>query len=130
MPVETVIDPERRLVTTQVTGHATAAEILAAQEKLRTDSAFDSKYHHLFDLSGAEGVDVAQGDVQSIAAVALFDPGSRRAVVAPANVLYGLSRMYQAFRDLADKQMQIFRTREEALAWLRETAPGDTTPPA
>jgi hypothetical protein len=47
---------------------------------------------------------------------------SRFAIVAPADVAFGLGRMYQAYRTLdrrSTKEVGVFRTMREALAFLR-----------
>lgn len=48
-------------------------------------------------------------------------PAARSAIVAPENVAYGLSRMFASYRDDNRVAQGIFRTREEALAWLADS---------
>ena len=124
MPVSSTIDTDQGLVTTRVSGHATAAEVHAAQERLAVDPDFDPTYDHLFDLSDVADLEASADEIRELASVALFSETSRRAVVAPANLLYGLSRMYQAFRRLGPESLQVFRTPEEALQWLQEPRGG------
>ena len=48
-------------------------------------------------------------------------PLSRFAIVAPRDFEFGLGRMYEAHREQdsrSTKRVGVFRTREEALAWL------------
>ena len=44
---------------------------------------------------------------------------SRTAIVAPMNVAYGMGRMIEAYRIHTLITIQVFRTYEEALAWLQ-----------
>ncbi|MEQ8329476.1 MAG: STAS/SEC14 domain-containing protein [Longimicrobiales bacterium] len=74
------------------------------------------------DFSGAAGLHrKTPADLRTTAA--FF--GSRRerlgrvAVLAPTDVGYGLMRMGAAFGDADGLAVQAFRTRAEALAWLR-----------
>jgi len=50
-------------------------------------------------------------------------PPSRFAIVAPTEEAFGLGRMYQTYRSLDErstKQVGVFRTMEEAMAFLAE----------
>jgi hypothetical protein len=62
--------------------------------------------------------------LQSFAAIAkdkYQDIGARPmvAVIAPADVSFGLARMYEAFADRIPWDFAVFRTARKALAWLR-----------
>jgi hypothetical protein len=48
---------------------------------------------------------------------------SKLAIVAPGDFEFGLGRMYEAFRELQSgtKQVNVFRSLEEALAWLGQS---------
>lgn len=41
------------------------------------------------------------------------------AAAAPRDIQFGLSRMWQTLAEATGWEIQVFRTREEALAWLR-----------
>ena len=43
----------------------------------------------------------------------------RTALLAPADILFGVSRMYEAISKRPDLTLKIFRDEEEALDWLR-----------
>ncbi len=43
---------------------------------------------------------------------------SRVAIVAPDDLSYGVTRIYSVLRKDSRSQHQVFRTREDALAWL------------
>lgn len=50
---------------------------------------------------------------------------ARHAVVAPRDIAYGLSRMWLAYVDEGDGvASSIFRSREEAIAWVSAEDPG------
>jgi hypothetical protein len=49
------------------------------------------------------------------------DSPSKLAILATANVHFGLGRMYETYRQLdkkSNKEVRIFRIRQEALQWL------------
>jgi len=74
----------------------------------------------LWDLS-AGGWDLTTEELEEIADYAKikFLPPSKVAIVAPEDLSYGLSRIYEAVRKQENLQIDIFRTEQEALAWLR-----------
>ena len=57
-------------------------------------------------------------------AAAMDKPGAKAAkfaIVAPQDEIYGLGRMYEAYRESipeSTKRVAVFRDREAALAWL------------
>jgi hypothetical protein len=58
------------------------------------------------------------------------DTKTRFAIVAPTDVAFGLGRMFQTYRELdrrSNKEVGVFRTMEEALAFLGVSRP--LTPP-
>jgi hypothetical protein len=125
MPIEHRIDHRRRLVVARVTGTLTDAEIFGYQRDVW--SRADVKgYDELVDMSAAERVALPSTDrVQALAALSAgMDPKappSRFAIVAPRDFEFGLGRMYGAHRELdprSTKQVGVFRSRAEALAWL------------
>jgi hypothetical protein len=74
----------------------------------------------LWDLSDS-GWDLTSeelGEVADYAKTKLLLP-SKIAFVAPEDLSYGLSRVYEAFRAQDGLQIEIFRTEEKALNWLK-----------
>ena len=68
-----------------------------------------------------KGVDLSAEDLQVIAFEAskhLRGPG-RMAVVAPTDLSYGLSRMFEVFREQKGVKTHSFRTEEDAVKWLK-----------
>ena len=65
------------------------------------------------DLTSAE-----LGEVADYAKTKLLLP-SKIAFVGPEDLSYGLSRVYEAFRAQEGLQIEIFRTEEKALNWLK-----------
>lgn len=120
MPLDSHIDSARGLVTTRLEGRITGSEVKAHQRGLEADPDFDPDFDHLFDLSRVETFQISVEQIRAIASVSVFSSSSRRAVVAPKDVLYGLSRMYEGFRDISEEEIRVFRSREEALVWLAD----------
>ena len=65
--------------------------------------------------------DIREGAARAVAA---GNQPERIAVVAPGDISYGISRIYKVFRENDHTRQQVFRTLEEARAWLLEDQPG------
>lgn len=60
--------------------------------------------------------------------VAKQNPDLLVAIVAPADLTFGLSRMWESLADEAHWRTQVFREEDEARAWLVRETSGETTP--
>jgi hypothetical protein len=65
MPVESIIEKERRLVITTAWGRATIDEFMGHQERLLSDPAFSPEFDQLLDGSGVTELAVSSNDVKS-----------------------------------------------------------------
>jgi hypothetical protein len=130
MPIDFAIDHERRLVTAKARGTLTHEDILGYQKDVWSRPEVNG-YDELVDMS-----QVAQIALQSIervrelaklsAGMDISSSASRFAIVATTEEAFGLGRMYQTYRGLDDrstKEVGVFRSLEEALAFLKEKKP-------
>ncbi len=119
MPIHSEILKSRKLIVTKVEGFLTLKEFTRKQKLLSEDPEFDPGHDHLFDMSGVTGVeDITASMLKDISSVRIFSESSRRAVVAPGDLEFGLSRMYEVFSHSTDDNFSVFRNVEDALAWL------------
>jgi len=99
---------------------------MAYQKSVWSDPALNG-FDELIDFRALAQVDVTTAGLQAVAHVAAgmdatAGPG-RFAIVVNEGLEFGLSRMYEAFRELegsAVRQVMIFQQLEEAHAWLDE----------
>jgi hypothetical protein len=124
MPLDYHIDHARRLVVATGRGIVTDQHVFAYQREVwsRPDVA---GYDELVDMRGVQHIVLpAAASIQELAELsAKMDTAirSKFAIVAPDNLANALSRIYGAYRWLDDrstKQVEVFRTMPEALAWL------------
>ncbi len=122
MPATYVIDVARHLVISTGSGVVNDDDIRNHHAQLRRDPAFDPTFDQLTDFTGVTKVELSSETVRIIASEQIFAEHSRRAVVAPTTQIFGLARMFQAYRELSGgkESVQIFQDREEALLWLRD----------
>jgi hypothetical protein len=112
------IDPARRTVFTRSIGHSDLEEQLDFQRRLRAHPAFDPSFQHLYDARELAASNITSDGMKTLAESSPWGPQSRLAVVVSQDFGYGMSRMYQMRKGADSTHMSIFRSLEEALAWL------------
>jgi hypothetical protein len=119
MAYDVRVDPERRLVEVRATGTVTDDDVLGIDNRMRSDPSIDPGFDQLVDASGATEAALTSKRIQTITASAPFlSTSSRRAIVAPTDLGFGMSRMFELYRGELAGEIRVFRTRSEALAWL------------
>src|SRR3954469_11338168 len=101
MPVTHSIDPRHPLVYTVFSGEVTDDDFAEHTRRLLADTRFESSMPELVDLRDVTRVKLSGDTIPLSARSLLHAPQAKRAVVAPTDFLYGLARMYQAYRSKA-----------------------------
>lgn len=125
MPARYTIDKAQRTVFMTIRGKLDMADVRDVVGRLIQDPDFDPVFQELVDARDMTLPNLFYEDFQSISDhVDPFSHQSRRAIVAPEGVLYGIARMYQLIR--GGENTRVFSSRDEALAWLglEETSGG------
>jgi hypothetical protein len=88
--------------------------------QLKERADFDPAFNQLLDFTHAARFDATAVQLRTIAAQPLFSRASRRAIVATNDAIFGLARMFEAYRSISDvgERVMVFRETHEALAWL------------
>ena len=119
MPITYRIDRDAWLVRTFAHGVLTDADVLAHKDELAADPAFEPGMNQLSDVRGIERLDVTTNGIRQFVAHdarhAERFAGHRMAIVANEDVVFGMARMYQT---MSDVNVGVFRSIEEALAFL------------
>jgi hypothetical protein len=119
MPATYEIDKKRRLVITTGLDQMTLADGLAHQERLMKDPDFDPTFSQLMDFTGVDFSGIKANDIRKLAERNIFSSQSRRAIVAPSNLVYGFGRMFEMLRETAGENgIRIFRDLDGAVDWL------------
>jgi hypothetical protein len=130
MPTEYTIDPEKRRVTTVGRGTLVFSKMMASAEAMKNDPALDPSYTELVDITDVEVVDLTAEQIEALAGIRIFDAASRRAIVAPRPLYFGMARMYEAHHSAkAEANIRVFTDREEAVKWLDGGPYKETRPP-
>jgi hypothetical protein len=109
----------------KVANQASALATYAAVERF---VAAEGPCSVLADLSTIEKLEVPGDFVRSMAWLPLLIPtGKQRVIVAPRAEVYGLSRMFQLYRDAMSNDVQVVHTLEEAYTLLGLESPNFET---
>jgi hypothetical protein len=119
MPADYVIDAEHRIVYSRAWGELTEADVLVHRQRLKTDPRFDPAFRQLADFSGVTRLALTYASVNALASSDPWHFDARRAFVAPADVVFGMARMYEMLLGEQKSNIAVFRRAEEAERWLR-----------
>jgi hypothetical protein len=112
------IDSARRVVITRGWGLLTARELADVTTQILLDPRFDPTYRSLGDLREVTAISVDTIASAHTAATPLFVAGTRRAIVATADVAFGMARMFATFAERAGQDVRVFRELHLAEEWL------------
>ena len=99
MPFSYEIDKERKLVLAKFSGFVSLDESRAFHAALLADPDFSPDMNRLSDARDAENT-LSPEEMRRLTAESRLAPAQRTAIVARRDVVFGLSRIYQALADL------------------------------
>ncbi|MBW1812573.1 MAG: hypothetical protein JRJ39_02530 [Deltaproteobacteria bacterium] len=119
MPYEVHVYSDKRLVEVRTTGMVTDDDVIGIDNRMRSDPSITPDFNQLVDAGETSEADFSSAGVLEITSrEPFFSTASRRAIVAPTDAGFGMSRMFELYRGNVAGEIQVFRTRTEALAWL------------
>ena len=128
MPAKHYIDEHNRLIVTTWHGEASDSELIEAiieyQNKIKSHPDYVS-YNEILDLSKVEGVALTTDGLKQLGRTASKtdhkEVTTRLAIIVQSSLLYGLARMYEAYRNLipsSNKEIRIFKDEQAATKWV------------
>jgi hypothetical protein len=128
MPITYEIDVEHALVRTRCLGGVTLGEVFEHFAELRADPRTPAHFDVLLDQRELTSVPESE-QLRAVAGEAAGFGGRERlgacAIVASADVLFGMSRMFEVFAEPFFAATRVFRELAAAEAWLAsQRAPG------
>lgn len=118
MPASYRIDTSRRLVVTSATGVVSEDDLTGHQQRLRRDPGFDPSFDQILDFRNVTEMPISGESVRQYVARSPWGDGARRAFVCDRDLVYGLARMFEMLSADRPEAVQVFRTLQEAEAWL------------
>ena len=120
--MDAVIHFNQGSVVVTTSGLAQTAACERVLDAILADARFERGMPMLFDHSELDVALLTSYEIRGIAEVFLSRSealgSGRSAMVAPTDAAYGLARMFAVYADTEDRNVQAFRTREEAAEWL------------
>jgi hypothetical protein len=118
LPASYEIDPQRRLITSRLWGAVTDVEVYDHNRQLRSDPKFNPTYKQLTDLTGVTDIAVTTSMINETSLDQFFEPGTRRAIVASTDGVFGMARMFALRAESVGQTIQVFREMDKARDWL------------
>jgi hypothetical protein len=119
MRVSREVDRTHRVFVLRVSGELDDDGLLALAAELRSDAEAEPDLALLIDLREASGLSVTGGGVRALVAQPMvLSPASRRAVVVPTDLGFGMARMYEMLREDRGGATRAFRDLDEARRWV------------
>ncbi|HZZ17872.1 MAG TPA: hypothetical protein VFE25_00800 [Opitutaceae bacterium] len=129
MPFSYSIDAAKRRVFTYGSATLTYKEVVDMIHRMGADPQFDPCYTELTDMTAVDHVDMTMEQIVEIAILRVFNPGSRRAIVAPNPLYFGMARMYESHHEASSGgSVRVFSDMAEAIQWVDGDAP-EAPPP-
>ena len=121
MEVERTTDAAARVVILTVRGVLGDAGLLRLASELAQAPDVDADFSILIDLRQADGKTVTGKGVRALASQPLtLSVRSRRAIVVPSDLGFGMARMYELLREGKSGPTQVFRDYDEARRWVAQ----------
>jgi hypothetical protein len=136
LPIDVRIDHARKLVVVRVHGVMSDEETFGYQRGVWSDPAV-AGYDELVDMTAVEEIQLpSAARARELAALAasmdIPGPQTKMAVIAPQDEAFGLGRMFEMMREMepgSRRKVGVFRTAEEAMAFLGHKGPIDPAAP-
>jgi hypothetical protein len=123
MPLEIAYPDNGEGIKVCALGHINPGEILEAYNEIYSEENINKIKYFLIDRSECKEDSMSNEGIQEIAArdrnALKVNPNLIIAHIAPTDLQYGLTRMWQAYMGDDQLSIQIFRDRKSAEAWIK-----------
>jgi hypothetical protein len=129
MPIRTIIEKDNGLIQTSASGRVSGPDLVDYYKRLRNHPDFKHDLNEIFDATQVEEIDVTADDVRRLSAVteeytSLGVP-VKVAIVAPGDLEFGMSRMYELLQTRSINTLRVFRERSLAERWIADSTGAD-----
>jgi hypothetical protein len=118
MSVSVRIQRQVSLVCTRFSGQITDDDVRHQIELIAAGAPYEGKYSAITDFTHVERFDVTTEMIRAVAAQDSPLSAAKRVIVAPGEVQYGVSRMFQALSHQTRPDITVVRSISEACAIL------------
>lgn len=118
MPVQVSVDRNRKLVVTTYSGEVTNADVARQVDEIRSQAPYGADYRSITDFTNVTQFEISADEIRSVADSKSPLADARRVMVAPSDVAYGTSRMFQMLAGHTRPNITVVRSMDEAYAVL------------
>lgn len=117
MNIDHEIDHTHRTILVTISGEMSDHELLGVADVIERMPGISADFSILFDLRSASGQKITSEGVRVAARRPLvLSPGSRRGIVVPSMLGFGMARMYQLCR--GENTIRVFMDYDKARRWV------------
>ena len=114
MPVTVEVDRKRKLVITRYSGEVTDADVGRQISEINRLSPYDSDYRVITDFTQVSQFEISAQQIRDVAATESPLSKAKRVMVAPSDISYGTSRMFQVLALQTRPNISVVRSLAEA----------------
>lgn len=126
MPVKFELNPRGKYFISRWLGKVSDVEILEAYKGFFGGEAWSPSFNALTDLSQADFADVSADGLMKLAEFSKKNYNKhgisvvKTAVFSPGDLEYGMARVYGAYTHDVPETVEVFRSYQDAVQWLKE----------
>src|SRR5437016_8372357 len=113
MPVRVAVNRSKKLVITTYAGEVTDADVALQITQINTHAPYDDGYCVITDFTQVTQFNISSQEIRSVADTESPLGEAKRVMVAPSDVAYGTSRMFQALASQTRPNIAVVRTLKE-----------------
>ena len=122
MPIQMIIERNTGLIRTTASGRVSGRDLVEYYHRLRTHPDFKSNLNEIFDATRVDAIDVTADDVRRLSSITeeFTKKGVpvKVAIIAPGDLEFGMSRMYEMLQVQSINVLKVFRERPAAEDWI------------
>ncbi len=119
------INSDERVFVSTWRGNISNEDLLECYRTLFDDKEYEPGYHEIADVTNGDLAAVTGNGLRALAGMISQKlgpncPPFKTAIIAPRDLDYGMSRMYEVFSSESPENVRVFRSKEEAMSWIKE----------
>jgi hypothetical protein len=114
MPVSVRIDRSRRLVVTTYSGRVTDEDVMHQVREIERNAPYEGEYRVITDFTQVTQFEISSDQIRLVAESKSPLEKARRLMVAPSDVAYGTSRMFQMLAGRTRPNISVVRSLDDA----------------
>ena len=118
MPVTVRVDRSEKLVVTRYSGQVTDADVARQIADIERNAPYDPEYRAITDFTQVTQFEISADQIRLVAESKSPLEKAHRVMVAPSDVAYGTSRMFQMLAGRTRPNITVVRTLGEAYKTL------------